>query len=156
VSLGPKAHRLLEVDPQTRTAVCVICGPTRVRPKKTRKGTYRLRCVNALRKWRKNSDYTYRQRKRDRCERCGFIPEHPSQLDVNHRNGNHHDNSPENLETLCANCHRLVTALAGHSARGGTANASNVKLKIIPNELLVEKQRLAEESLLDAYLSRCA
>jgi 5-methylcytosine-specific restriction endonuclease McrA len=43
------------------------------------------------------------------CERCGFVPEHRCQLDVNHKNGDHSDNRPENLETLCSNCHRLVT-----------------------------------------------
>ena len=44
------------------------------------------------------------------CERCGFIPEHPCQLDVDHVDGNHQNNSIENLQTLCACCHRLKTA----------------------------------------------
>ncbi len=43
------------------------------------------------------------------CERCGFVPKHRCQLDVNHKNGDHTDNRAENLETLCSNCHRLVT-----------------------------------------------
>ncbi len=30
-------------------------------------------------------------------------------MDVHHVNGNHSDNRLENLQTLCANCHRLVT-----------------------------------------------
>jgi hypothetical protein len=37
------------------------------------------------------------------CERCGFVAEHPQQLDV-HR----HRLPIEERETLCANCHRLV------------------------------------------------
>jgi 5-methylcytosine-specific restriction endonuclease McrA len=31
------------------------------------------------------------------------------QLDVDHIDGNHRNNNPENLQTLCANCHRLKT-----------------------------------------------
>jgi 5-methylcytosine-specific restriction endonuclease McrA len=41
------------------------------------------------------------------CERCGFIPEHLAQLDVHHKDHNHNNNEPTNLQTLCANCHRL-------------------------------------------------
>lgn len=47
--------------------------------------------------------------KKDSCERCGFIPEHTSQLDVDHIDGNNQNNDPKNLQTLCANCHRLKT-----------------------------------------------
>jgi 5-methylcytosine-specific restriction endonuclease McrA len=43
----------------------------------------------------------------DRCERCGFIPLHPRQLDVHHLDGNKANNDLSNLQTLCANCHRL-------------------------------------------------
>lgn len=42
------------------------------------------------------------------CKICGFEG-HPCQLDVNHIDGNHSNNHSSNLETLCANCHRLVT-----------------------------------------------
>lgn len=45
------------------------------------------------------------------CERCGFVPEHISQLDVDHYDSNKNNNSPSNLITLCANCHRLKTHL---------------------------------------------
>lgn len=41
------------------------------------------------------------------CERCGFVAVHPAQLDVHHKDLNHSNNEKENLETLCANCHRL-------------------------------------------------
>lgn len=44
------------------------------------------------------------------CIRCKFIPEHPCQLDVDHIDGDHYNNDPDNLQTLCANCHRLKTA----------------------------------------------
>jgi len=47
--------------------------------------------------------------KKDHCEQCGFVPEHRCQLDVDHIDGNHFNNAIENLQTLCANCHRLKT-----------------------------------------------
>ena len=40
------------------------------------------------------------------CSRCKFIGER-CQFDVHHIDRNHSNNSVENLETLCANCHRL-------------------------------------------------
>jgi len=45
------------------------------------------------------------------CQTCEFIPTHPCQLDVDHIDGNHSNNEPKNLQTLCANCHRLKTAI---------------------------------------------
>lgn len=55
--------------------------------------------------------YKYRRYKKKVCEKCGFIPEHKCQLDVDHIDGNHQNNDPSNLQTLCANCHRLKTFL---------------------------------------------
>ena len=52
---------------------------------------------------------TYRKFKEDICAFCGFIPVHPCQLDVDHINGDRTNNQKENLQTLCANCHRLKT-----------------------------------------------
>lgn len=49
--------------------------------------------------------------KKSICEQCGFIPEHSCQLDVDHIDGNHNNNDLSNLQTLCANCHRLKTFL---------------------------------------------
>ena len=56
-----------------------------------------------------NSDLSYRQHKKDYCELCGFIAVHSSQLDVDHIDGKRDNNDPINLQTLCANCHRLKT-----------------------------------------------
>lgn len=53
----------------------------------------------------------YRQYLGASCECCGFIPEHPVQMDVDHRDGDHENNEASNLQTLCANCHRLKTML---------------------------------------------
>ena len=47
--------------------------------------------------------------KKTHCEKCGFVAVDPCQLDVDHIDGNHKNNDPSNLQTLCANCHRLKT-----------------------------------------------
>lgn len=47
--------------------------------------------------------------KKSSCESCKFVPEHSCQLDVDHIDGDKKNNSRENLQTLCANCHRLKT-----------------------------------------------
>lgn len=53
----------------------------------------------------------YIQHKGSLCEVCGFVPQHLCQLDVDHIDGDHDNNDPTNLQTLCANCHRLKTAI---------------------------------------------
>lgn len=45
----------------------------------------------------------------DKCVSCGFVPIHICQLDVDHIDGNKQNNNLSNLQTLCANCHRLKT-----------------------------------------------
>ena len=52
---------------------------------------------------------SYHVHKKDHCEICGFIPVNKVQLDVDHIDGNHKNNDLDNLQTLCANCHRLKT-----------------------------------------------
>lgn len=44
------------------------------------------------------------------CKICGFIAEHSCQLDIDHIDGDHKNNCKDNLQTICANCHRLKTA----------------------------------------------
>ena len=50
-----------------------------------------------------------KRQKADKCSKCGFIPEDLVQLDVDHIDGNRCNNDPSNIQTLCANCHRLKT-----------------------------------------------
>lgn len=54
-------------------------------------------------------NFSYQKFKKDICEACGFIPVDKCQLDVDHIDGNHENNDESNLQTLCANCHRLKT-----------------------------------------------
>jgi hypothetical protein len=62
-----------------------------------------------MKAFRKNHKYSYRDQKGNKCERCDFVPEDPCQLDVDHIDGDHKNNDLSNLQTLCANCHRLKT-----------------------------------------------
>jgi HNH endonuclease len=45
------------------------------------------------------------------CNYCKFVPVWLGQLDLDHIDGDHFNNDPSNLQTLCANCHRLKTHL---------------------------------------------
>lgn len=58
----------------------------------------------------KSRNLNYRQFVKSFCEICGFLPKHLCQLDVHHLDGDRENNSIQNLQTLCANCHRLETA----------------------------------------------
>lgn len=58
----------------------------------------------------------FRQRKMKPCEICGFMPKDACQMDWDHINGTHFDERPENLQLLCANCHRLKSKENGDFA----------------------------------------
>ena len=66
-----------------------------------------------------NRKAPYRVHKGSFCVSCGFIPVHTCQLDVDHIDGNHSNNTLENLQTLCSNCHRLKTHLDTLNKKGG-------------------------------------
>lgn len=96
--------------------VCRDCGVTKNwkdfpfdKKKNKRHGTRCNQCG-----WKKvvgfyrSAKDKYRAMKKDTCETCGFRG-HSCQLDINHIDGNHDNNNPENIQTLCSNCHRLVT-----------------------------------------------
>src|SRR5690606_16315952 len=61
---------------------------------------------------KRETGYIYSQHKKEACEYCGFKPIHSCQLEVDHVDSNRKNNSPDNLLTLCANCHRLKTYLS--------------------------------------------
>lgn len=112
--MGKQLHRLSNVDLENKTAICYSCGlvkiyvdpggerycePARLERKRNYRKTHKeiriALCLN------KNSE------KGNVCTRCGFIAENPCQLDIDHIDGDRYNNSMENLQTLCANCHRL-------------------------------------------------
>jgi 5-methylcytosine-specific restriction endonuclease McrA len=103
-------HRITVLDPDTRQGTCSVCGPIERLRRRERRGSTEWSCP------RKHSSYAvaalrpHRQHVGPFCMECGFIATDPAQLDVHHLNGNHDDNRPENLATLCANCHRLFHA----------------------------------------------
>lgn len=63
----------------------------------------------------------YRLHLKDRCERCGFVPEAYCQLTVHHLDKNHKNNDPLNLKTLCHNCHNLIHHLDRVSTKTATS-----------------------------------
>lgn len=105
--------RIIKPESPFIQGVCVTEGCNNLQHHKG-KGVYRAQCGVCHRdryKQKSNGRRVYAMHKGDSCEACGFIPKHPCQLDVDHINGDHSDNRRENLQTLCANCHRLKTYL---------------------------------------------
>ena len=90
--------------------VCNYCG-TRPRARRTGSRTlrYRSRCWKCLGTLGVQARRRAGPRTRSVCTLCGFVAADPVQLDADHINGNHADNRPENLQVICANCHRLKT-----------------------------------------------
>lgn len=124
-------HRISNVDVEARTGVCSICGPVKVKIKRNgQKGKFtcwtrvceqRKRQKQRPAEKARRKEYTkkrnkelgrsksrkYRKHVKMTCERCGFEAKHPSLIDGHHRDGNRKNNSPENIASLCAICHRI-------------------------------------------------
>ena len=117
-------------EPSTVRGTCVDCGVKPQRSKGFNSGGERIyssscgscdHSKNPSKKkskrspqyWKKWKQYSYTAGKGLSCEKCGFIAEDPCQLDVDHIDGDHKNNHPDNLQTLCANCHRLKTKVNG-------------------------------------------
>lgn len=104
-------HKLSNIDTENRTANCLTCGDVLIRYRERNKNTGKItwRCANVVNR-RQNARYwPYRLFKGPSCEHCGFVPKHPAQLDVDHIDGDSTNHIQSNLQTLCANCHRLKT-----------------------------------------------
>lgn len=89
---------------------CRICGNPAGKngiDGKTGKQKWKTLCNGCHKKGR----YPYKNAKKEICEKCGFVPTHPCQLDVDHIDGDKGNMSPSNLMTMCANCHRLKTQM---------------------------------------------
>lgn len=108
-------HKLININEDQRTADCLECGTVKIK----RRTNGNWRCKTGWKKGskiyrsklRKQYQKPYTKYKKDKCEHCGFIPVHSCQLDVDHIDGNNENNNITNLQTLCANCHRLKTYL---------------------------------------------
>lgn len=90
--------------------ICSQCAKKRhkqgnITPRHKRRTAEQKRKDNLKYRRKKYNNYV----KLDSCEFCGFKAKHPCQLDVDHIDGNHCNNNHSNLQTLCANCHRLKT-----------------------------------------------
>jgi len=112
----------IKPEPSNIRATCVTCG---VRPQASRgNGRYRAICdkcraeasgprkhIGPIRS--RPSSYFRENRyvKKMVCEAvgCEFVPIHSCQMDIDHIDGNRRNNSIENIQTLCATCHRLKT-----------------------------------------------
>lgn len=112
-------------EPSHIQGICVRCE-TNVQKKVGGKNKYRPLCSTCddllyrsaegkqkdkikIKTYVKELKRPYRKHVKSFCEECGFIPKHMCQLDVDHIDGNHQNNNIDNLQTLCANCHRLKT-----------------------------------------------
>lgn len=98
------------------SGLCKICGIRKRRQKgRHADGTikYATKCHKCSGNYKRNdrNKRPYLKYKKAACDFCGFVPVHSCQLDVDHIDGNHTNNSMDNLQTLCANCHRLKTYL---------------------------------------------
>jgi hypothetical protein len=54
-----------------------------------------------------NTKFGYLLNKKNKCEKCGFVPEDKCQLDIIYKDGDKKNKQKSNLKTLCANCNRL-------------------------------------------------
>lgn len=108
--------KLKKPEPAHVRGPCVIKGCINLQVSNG-KGIYKPVCNHHHRLHSKPSKYSYLQFRKDVCERCNFVPEHPGQLECDHINGDHTDNRESNIQTLCLNCHRLKSILAGDLKR---------------------------------------
>lgn len=97
---------------------CKLCNNLAHFRRKSKLGfnQYHPYCASCIKENKKKYKYepkprSYRKHLKETCECCGFKPIHTCQLDIDHRDGNHKNNDIKNLQTLCANCHRLKSYL---------------------------------------------
>ena len=119
--MGKWIHRLENIDIVNETADCINCGNVRIINKPRNKEKRGWICQKAkqqrnhrsAKKTGKTRFYkkSYKKHSKPVCVMCGFIPKDPCQMDIDHIDGNHKNNNKDNLQALCANCHRLKSKI---------------------------------------------
>jgi len=105
-------HKLTEIDAEDRLAFCLKCDTmVKIRPTYAPEGRQQWRCKKGYNHAWAKSQRPYTLYKKEVCEECGFFAKHPSQLHVDHMDGDKKNNEEVNLKTLCANCHAYKTAM---------------------------------------------
>lgn len=119
-------HRYRKQEPSSIRGTCVRCKKNKQK-KKPGGNTFRAICASCdkdlyrskqgrIKDKETQLDWAQRKyngyRKEEKCSNCGFVAIHSCQLDVDHIDEDHSNNSLDNLQTLCANCHRLKTWFA--------------------------------------------
>jgi hypothetical protein len=97
------------ITQQTPRPLCTQCKVSLCKPNGV--------SVHGFKKWHKycstcakaayNKKYGFLLHKRNKCEKCGFIPEDKCQLDIVYKDGNVKNKEKSNMKTFCANCNRL-------------------------------------------------
>lgn len=95
---------------------CLRCDDRPRRIVRTKKGGVRLghlceECKVESRAIRLRNTQRFSGMKSLVCAACGFVAKDRCQMDIDHIDGNRENNADENLQTLCANCHRLKTKM---------------------------------------------
>lgn len=83
-----------------------------------------------------------------KCNRCGLSEwlGEPISLELEHKDGNHHNNQRDNLEILCPNCHSLTLTWRGRNKQ------SDNRLKI-SDEVLLESLCINDWNMRQALMS---
>lgn len=104
--MGKHIHKLADKNFKTLTAVCAVDGPVQI---VVYGNTYRCAVAHAAARAAMRSDRAGSQeiKRSDTCARCGFVCVDLVQMDRDHINGDRTDHRFANIQTLCANCHRL-------------------------------------------------
>lgn len=86
---------------------------------------------------RSNGRRGYRLQKKTQCDHCDFKSVHKCQLDIDHKDGDKDNHHPDNIQTLCANCHRLKTFIETGTSRMNLDDCTEeVKEIVFPKALL--------------------
>jgi hypothetical protein len=119
--MGKWIHRLSDINISSFTANCQSCGTVRIISKPRINNKRGWVCQKAKQKRNRKSakktgktkyyKKSYQKHPKYICVMCGFMPEDPCQMDIDHIDGNHKNNNKDNLQALCSNCHRLKSKI---------------------------------------------